>query len=119
MKSPIPPLEPLSENFTNATVEDLKDEHAIAWSNYDITPDLIHFPEPCVNDIIVDESNVVYEVVDGVHRWISWTLFSKIGRKGTGSDCMSARVLPEGVNHRVQEMIGSYINSTNMASICS
>ena len=116
MKSPIPPLEALSDTFANATIEQLKEEHAVAWGNYDITPDLINFPEPCVDDIMADESEVVYEVVDGVHRWISWTLFSKIGREGTGSDYLSARVLPEEVNHRVQEMIGSYINSTNMAS---
>ena len=116
MKNPIPPLEALSDTFENASAEQLKDEHAIAWGNYDITPDLIHFPEPCVDDIMEHESDVVYEVVDGVHRWISWTLFSAIGREGTGSDFLSARVLPVGVNHRVQEMIGSYINSTNMAS---
>jgi hypothetical protein len=54
-------------------------------------------------------------VVDGVHRWISWTLFSKIGHGGSGSDCMTARVLPLNINHRVQEMIESYINSTNVS----
>ena len=86
---------------------------------------LVYFPQPCVQDILDDESDVVYEVVDGVHRWISWTLFSAIGRDGTGSDSMTARVLPLNVNHRVQELIGSYINSTNehfcnmnIASIC-
>ena len=89
------------------------------WSQYRLEQEWIGFPKPDIEKIKAHSSEVVYYVVDGVHRWISWYIYNFV-MKASGFEAtttINSKILPPNLSNRVLTLISSSINNAQETTV--
>ena len=89
------------------------------WSQYRLEQEWIGFPKPDIEKLKAHDSEVVYYVVDGVHRWISWYIYNSV-MKASGFEStttINSKILPQNLSNRVLTLISSSINNAQETTV--
>ena len=116
-KKDLPPL-----TVDETIIEDdkeLKEFLKTTWSAYPLQQEWIGFPKPDIEKIKAHESEYVYYVVDGVHRWISWYIYNFVMKASGLQACntIHSKILQSGLTNRVLTLISSSINNAQETTV--
>ena len=104
---------------TRANQTELQECLKTTWSQYHLEQQWIGFPKPDIEKIKAHSSKVVYYVVDGVHRWISWYIYNFV-MKASGFEArttINSKILPPNLSNRVLTLISSSINNAQETTV--